>query len=104
MYAIRSYYAGVGGDHPALGGGDVRAPLEQARREAGGQRRGGEVERRGVEGEGRGRLPRQHRQGVLQFAAPLLQADRFGLGDGELGLRPGEIELADLAVVSYNFV
>ncbi len=40
----------------------------------------------------------QHGQGVLQFAALLFQADRFGLGGGQFGLRPGDIELPDLAV------
>src|SRR5207247_2224052 len=59
----------VGGGHAALEGGHVRPALQQVGREHGGHggRRG--VDGRGGDGEGGGRTPGEHGDGVLELGA-----------------------------------
>ena len=69
--------------HLALAGGNVRPALQNLRWNAGGNRRRGGIEWRFRQAESRGRLPRQHGDGVFVLRA-LLQH--------ELKLRRSRIE------------
>ena len=106
---VRDPYVGVGGRDPALGGGDVGAPLQQLRREPGGDHRRRGLERRHRDRE-RGRRGANQRGDRVLETGPVDQdvdplrpgglEDRFRLRD--VGLRrhaalepvPGQLQRA----------
>ncbi|MNO94533.1 hypothetical protein D3C76_861530 [compost metagenome] len=89
----------VGGDYPALGGGDIGAALQQLRRQHGGQLRQLRHVVHHRQAELRRRLADQHGDGVFELGALVLQVDGLRLGALQLGARLGHVGLGDDAGV-----
>ena len=76
----RNSYLRVLVSHLALGGGDIRTPLQQIGRHAQRNRRRSCIQRRRRNAEGRGRISGEHRDGVFKLRALLLHQVKLRLG------------------------
>ena len=78
--------------HLPLGGGDIRTPLQQIGRHAQRNRRRSCIQRQRRNAEGRGRISREHRDGVFKLRALLLHQVELRLGGIEQRLLLRQIE------------